>query len=385
MFSSPSDYNKLSSIIIGGNTMNLVRFMQIAICLYALFFAVILITDCLKHKSDFTGNKFFPLAFIGFFSDLLDTWGIGSFATCQAAFKFTNSCPDEKMPGTLNVAHTLPTIAEFLLFLHLIKIEGTTLVFLIGGAVIGAIYGASIVSKWSLKIIRTALGFALVVLAVILSLKLAHIGPFEKPLSPETIVNKLITNGFPIENSKEWIYLIENNQNLSNTEKEIYTNPSITMSELNSLIPRLKSEGISSLNARNLTSVISNHLTYGLDGYKLILGILINTLLGALMTIGVGLYAPCMAMVSALGLNVAAAFPVMMGSCAFLMPSASIQFIQSGKYDRKAAVIITIFGLIGVFVAYKVAAALPINILTAIVICVMLYTAFTFFKDAKRL
>ena len=157
------------------------------------------------------------------------------------------------------------------------------------------------------------------------------------------------------------------------------------MSELNALIPKLKAEGIFSLNARNLTSVISEHLTYGLSGYKLILGTLINTLLGALMTIGVGLYAPCMAMVSALGLNVAAAFPVMMGSCAFLMPSASIQFIQSGKYDRKATVIITIFGLLGVFVAYKVAAALPINILTAIVICVMIYTALTFFRDAKRL
>ena len=103
------------------------------------------------------------------------------------------------------------------------------------------------------------------------------------------------------------------------------------------------------------------------------------------MTIGVGLYAPCMAMVSGLGLNVSATFPIMMGSCAFLMPSAGIQFIQSGAYDRKAAAVITVFGLMGVFLAYKVAAALPMNILTAIVICVMLYTAFTFFKDAKRL
>ena len=151
--------------------MDLVCFYANRDRLYALFFARY--SDCRlsKHKSDFTGKHFLPLAIIGFFSDLLDTWGIGSFATCQAAFKFTNSCPDEKMPGTLNVAHTLPTIAEFLLFLHLIKIEGTTLVFLIGGAVIGAIYGASLVSKWSPKIIRTALGFALVILAVILSPK----------------------------------------------------------------------------------------------------------------------------------------------------------------------------------------------------------------------
>ncbi|WP_461809666.1 permease [Faecalimonas sp.] len=365
--------------------MNFVYIIKTSICLYALFFSIIFITDCLKHKSDFSRHNFFPLAFIGFFSDLLDTWGIGSFATCQAAFKFTHSCSDEKMPGTLNVAHTLPTIAEFLLFLHLIKIEETTLIFLIGGAVIGGIYGASIVSKWSPKIIRTALGFALIILAIILSLKLAHIGPFEKTLTPESIVRELNANGFTIQNSNEWIYRIKNNHTLSDTEKEIYSAPSITMNELNSLIKKFKHEKMLSLNDRNLTSIISKHLTYGLRGYKLLLGIFFNTLLGALMTVGVGLYAPCMAMVSALGLNVAAAFPIMMGSCAFLMPSASIQFIRSGKYDRKAALTISIFGVIGVFVAYKITTSLPMHILTIIAICVMLYTSLIFLRDAKRL
>ena len=43
-----------------------------------------------------------------------------------------------------------------------------------------------------------------------------------------------------------------------------------------------------------------------------------NFVLGALMTIGIGLYAPCMIMVSLLGMNPTAAFPIMMGSCAFL-------------------------------------------------------------------
>ncbi|WP_461816113.1 permease [Faecalimonas sp.] len=365
--------------------MNFVYIIKIIICLYALLFTIILITDCLKHKSDFSKHNLFTLAFIGFFSDLLDTWGIGSFATCQAAFKFTHSCSDEKMPGTLNVAHTLPTIAEFLLFLHLIKIEGITLIFLISGAIIGAIYGASIVSKWSPKIIRLALGFALIILAIILSLKLAHIGPFEKTLTPESIVHELTRNGFTIQNSDEWIYHIKNNYTLSDTEKTIYSDPSITKNELNSVMSKLKHEQLFSFNDRNLTSTISEHLTYGLNGYKLIIGIFFNTLLGALMTVGVGLYAPCMAMVSALGLNVTAAFPIMMGSCAFLMPSASIQFIHSGKYDRKAALTISIFGLFGVFVAYTIAASLPMNILTIIVICVMLYTSLLFFKDAKRL
>jgi len=36
--------------------------------------------------------------------------------------------------------------------------------------------------------------------------------------------------------------------------------------------------------------------------------------------LGVGLYAPCLIMLSLLGLDPRAAFPIMMGSCAFLMP-----------------------------------------------------------------
>lgn len=364
--------------------MNIVLFVQVAIISYGVVFAFIFIRDCLKHKEDFTKTKLVPLAVIGFISDLLDTWGIGSFATCQAGFKFSKSCSDENMPGTLNVAHTLPTITEFLLFLQLIKIEGITLVSLIAGAVIGAVFGASIVSKWKPKIIRLALGCALIILAGVLSCKLAHIGPFESTIKPTAIVSEMEANGFTVTGGDNWSKNIANSSSLSNEEKVIYTDPSITMTELKKVMPKLKEEGITSLDEKELTSVISEHLTYGLHGVKLIIGVLINTLLGALMTIGVGLYAPCMAMISALGINVTAAFPVMMGSCAFLMPSAGLKFLKAGKYDRKAAVMITLFGLVGVFVAYKVASMLPMDILTGIIICVMIYTAITFFRDAKR-
>ena len=53
----------------------------------------------------------------------------------------------------------------------------------------------------------------------------------------------------------------------------------------------------------------------GLSGIKLVVGVVINFFLGALMMIGVGLYAPCMALVGALGMNIGVAFPIMMGSC----------------------------------------------------------------------
>ena len=67
--------------------------------------------------------------------------------------------------------------------------------------------------------------------------------------------------------------------------------------------------------------------TLGLTGVRLLIGLTGNFVLGALMTLGIGLYAPCMILVSLLGMNPTAAFPIMMGSCAFLMPVSSIKFV----------------------------------------------------------
>ena len=82
----------------------------------------------------------------------------------------------------------------------------------------------------------------------------------------------------------------------------------------------------------------------GLSGLKLIIGVVINFILGALMTVGVGLYSPCMALVSLLGMSPTVAFPIMMGSCAFLMPTCGMKFIKENMYNRKAALADTIFG-----------------------------------------
>ncbi|NEZ46046.1 anion permease [Clostridium niameyense] len=122
----------------------------------------------------------------------------------------------------------------------------------------------------------------------------------------------------------------------------------------------------------------------GLHGYKLIVGIIGNFIFGALMTLGIGLYAPCMALVYALGMSPKVAFPIMMGSCAFLMPAASVKFIKEGAYDRKASMAITIFGLIGVFIAYYLVKSLPLDILKWLIIVVILYTSIMMFRSAFK-
>ena len=122
----------------------------------------------------------------------------------------------------------------------------------------------------------------------------------------------------------------------------------------------------------------------GLSGIKLIIAIVGNFILGTLMTAGIGLYAPCMALVYMLGMSPRVAFPIMMGSCAFLMPAASIKFVKEGAYNRKASLAITIGGVIGVFIAAYLVKSLPLNILTWLVIVVVTYTGITLLRDSRK-
>ncbi len=122
----------------------------------------------------------------------------------------------------------------------------------------------------------------------------------------------------------------------------------------------------------------------GLTGAKLIIAVVGNFILGALMTAGIGLYAPCMALIYFLGMSPAVAFPIMMGSCAFLMPAASVKFVKTGAYDRRAAMGITIGGIVGVFIAAYFVKSLPLEILTWLVIGVILYTSITMLKSASK-
>jgi uncharacterized membrane protein YfcA len=122
----------------------------------------------------------------------------------------------------------------------------------------------------------------------------------------------------------------------------------------------------------------------GLSGIRLGIGIFVSFCLGALMTIGIGLYAPCMIMVSLLGMDPIAAFPIMMGSCAFLMPVASLRFIRFGAFSIIAALGLTIGGLPGVWIAAHMVYKLPIPYVRWLVVIVVLYAAFTMLRSAAQ-
>jgi uncharacterized membrane protein YfcA len=121
----------------------------------------------------------------------------------------------------------------------------------------------------------------------------------------------------------------------------------------------------------------------GLQGPRLAIGLAGNFVLGALMTLGIGLYAPCMILVSLLGMNATTAFPIMMGSCAFLMPTAGLRFVRSGRYDLRASLGLTLAGTPAALLAGLVVKSLPLAAVKWLVVGVVIYTAIAMLRSTR--
>ncbi len=124
--------------------------------------------------------------------------------------------------------------------------------------------------------------------------------------------------------------------------------------------------------------------TLSLQGLRLAAGLVGNFVLGALMTLGIGLYAPCMILVSLLGMNPKVAFPIMMGSCAFLMPVGSIRFIRKQRYSLRPALGLTLGGMPAVLIAAFIVKSLPLTVVRWLVVLVVVYTASAMLRSAVR-
>ena len=125
-------------------------------------------------------------------------------------------------------------------------------------------------------------------------------------------------------------------------------------------------------------------LALGVSGAKLGLAIVISAFLGALMMLGIGYYAPCLIMISLLGMNPTAAFPIMMGACAFLMPVGSLQFIRKERYDLRAAIGLMLGGPLAVLIAAFIVKSLPLDYVRWGVVVVVIYTAIGMLQTASK-
>jgi len=240
---------------------------------------------------------------IGFVTNFFDTLGIGSFAPTTSAFKFWHLVPDRLIPGTLNVGHTLPTIVEALVFIAIVAVDPKTLILLIGAAVVGAWFGAGVVSAWPRRKVQIGMGLALLGAAGLMLAGLLNIVP-------------------------------------------------------------------------------AGGDALGLSRYLLIAGIAGSLVFGALMTIGIGFYAPCLIMISLLGMNPRAGFPIMMGACAFLMPMASVRFVRRQAYSLRPALGLAIGGIPGVLIAAFIVKSLPLDYVRWLVVAIVVYTSFAMLRSA---
>lgn len=277
----------------------------IALVILSLFFIYILSKDFIKHLKVLENVSVVKTAIIGFVVNFFDVLGIGAFAPQTALLKFTKQTEDRVLPGTLNVANTIPVLIQALIFIRIVEVEPITLLTMLLSAAGGAVLGAGIVAKLAVRKIQLTMGFAL-----------------------------LVTAFFMLSGQMDWIQ--------------------------------------------------GGGEDIGLSGWKLALAVGANFILGALMTAGIGLYAPCMALIYALGMSPIVAFPIMMGSCAFLMPPASAKFIKEGAYNRKAAVSMAIPGIIAVLIAAFLVKSLPLDTLRWVVIVVIIYTSVVMFKSALK-
>jgi len=124
----------------------------------------------------------------------------------------------------------------------------------------------------------------------------------------------------------------------------------------------------------------------GLEGWRFVVAVAANFVFGALMCVGIGNYAPSMALLAFLGMHPIAAYPIMFGSDGVLIPVASLGFLRSGRFAPGVALGLTIGGVCGTALAFPLVKSLGdhLTLLRWVVIAVILYAAVTMLRSALR-
>lgn len=240
---------------------------------------------------------------VGAVTNFFDTLGIGSFAPTTAWLKLRRLVPDDFLPATLNSGHALPTLVQALIFIGLIRVDVLLMVACIAAAVMGATFGVRLVGRVPLRTVQVAVGFAMLMAAVLYAL--ANMGMLPAG-------GNALALGRPLF----WV------------------------------------------------------------------AVLAHFVLGALMAFGIGLYAPSLILLSLMGLNPTAAFPVMMGSCAFLMPISGWRFMRGNRIDLRVVLGLALGGIPAVLLAAYVIKSLPLETLRWGVVVVVLYAAALLLRSA---
>jgi len=240
---------------------------------------------------------------IGFITNFFDTLGIGSFATTTTTYKLLRLVPDERIPGTMLVGHTLPVVAQAFAFISVVSVDRRQLVGLIVAMMIGGWLGAGTVSRLPRRVIQLGMATALLLAGLFMAVGMLHLYP---------------AGGDAL-----------------------------------SLTPS-----------------------------RFAMAFAANLVMGALATLGIGNYGPSLILFSLLGMDPRAAFPIMMGSGAFMGMTAALRFVSTGRYVAPAALGLTLGGIPGVLIAVWLVKSLPLDAVRWGVIVVVLYTALMLIRSA---
>lgn len=241
---------------------------------------------------------------LGLITDFFDTLGVGSFATTTSVLRLGQVIDDEKIPGTLNIGHAIPTILEAALFLTAVSVDPLTFAIMVATGGLGAWFGTGTVVRWPRRTIQRAMAVALVITALFIVLRQINLFP-------------------------------------------------------------------------------SGGTAIGLTGGALVIAALASALIGSLTSLGIGNYAPTMAVTYMLGMDPKSVFPIMAASASLILPTAAIRFFRSGRFDRRTALGLAIGGVPGVLIAVLVVKELNVNLLLWLVVAVLLYTSITLYRSSR--
>jgi uncharacterized membrane protein YfcA len=139
---------------------------------------------------------------------------------------------------------------------------------------------------------------------------------------------------------------------------------------------------------KNLGAFPEGGAAMALVGWKFPFAVVVSFVLGALMCVGIGNYAPLMILLSLLGMAPLAAYPIMMASDGMLQPVASLGFFRSGRFAHVASVGLTVGSFIGVPLAFLLLTYLvkefPVKQIRWGVIAVVIYSAIVMLRSARR-
>ncbi len=302
---------------------------------------------------------------VGFFANFFDALGIGSFATSTTYFRFRKLVRDELIPGTLNVGHCLPTVTQAFIGIAVIAVDFVTLVLMIVTAVAGSWFGAAVVSRMPRRAIQIGMGVALLLAATFMLASVTGLMPSgELTVRPDgaAMYAEASASGTPVE----------------------HIAPGTKLETVDAGSEWSKVTDPGTLATGYVQTATVDGVVLGVRGWRLAVALVGSFFLGSIMPLGIGYYAPCMVLIALVGMNARAAFPIMMGACAFLMPVAGMEFVHKKRYSLRAAAGLAAGGVFGSALALLVIKSLPLYYVKWLVVAVVIYVGISLLQTAAR-